>query len=158
MNAADAIRKRELGLIHMAKAQLGLTREDYEHVLREVTGKTSAADLDAAGRDKLLKRFKERGFVVKAKAGSARAAFIREPQVKKLLAMWYALAEAGAVTRPASAEACSRAVEAWCKEQLAKHRLGPLDALRFATGEQLNVLIESMKKWGDRVDAFIERP
>lgn len=154
----DTTRKRELALIHMAKAQLGLTREDYEHVLREVTGKTSAADLDAAGRDKLLKRFKAGGFVVKAKAGSARAASIREPQVKKLLAMWYALAEVGAVARPASSEACHRAVEAWSKEQLAKHRQGPLDALRFATGTQLHVLIESMKMWGDRVDAFIERP
>jgi phage gp16-like protein len=151
----DSNRKRELALIHMAKAQLGLTREDYEHVLRAVTGKTSAADLDAAGREKLLKRFKERGFLVKAKAGSARAAFIREPQVKKLLAMWYALADVGAVARPASVEACSRAVEAWGKEQLAGTPLGPLDALRFATGVQLDKLIESMKRWGERVNAVI---
>ena len=152
----DPTRKRELGLIHLAKATLGLSRDDYEHVLRAVTGQTSAADLDAAGREKLLKHFKSKGFVVKAKAGAARALGIREPQIKKLQAMWYALADAGAVARPASIEACNRAVEAWAKEQLATHALGPLDALRFATGAQLGKLIESMKRWGERVDARID--
>jgi len=151
----DAIRKRELALIHMAKAQMGLTREDYEHVLREVTGKTSSADLDAAGREKLLQHFKAKGFVVKAKPGAARTAPLRDPQVKKLLAMWYALAEAGAVARPANAQACSQSVERWAKEQLAGTPLGPLDALRFATGAQLDKLIESMKQWGKRVKARI---
>ena len=151
----DPTRKRELALIHLAKATLGLSRDDYEHVLRAVTGQTSAADLDAAGREKLLKHFKSKGFVVKAKAGAARALGIREPQIKKLQAMWYALSDAGAVERPASIEACNRAVEAWAKEQLATHALGPLDALRFATGAQLDKLIESMKRWGQRVKADI---
>lgn len=149
-------RKRELALIHLARATLGLTRADYEHVLQAVTGKTSAADLDAAGREKLLKHFKAKGFVVKAKAGAARAAFIRAPQVKKLQAMFYALADVGAVERPASIDACSRAIEAWAKEQLAGTPLGPLDALRFATGAQLNKLIESMKGWMERVGADIQ--
>lgn len=151
----DPTRKRELALIHLAKATLGLSRDDYEHVLRAVTGQTSAADLDAAGREKLLKHFKSKGFVVKAKAGAARALGIREPQIKKLQAMWYSLSDAGAVDRPASIEACNRAVEAWAKEQLATHALGPLDALRFATGAQLDKLIESMKRWGQRVKADI---
>lgn len=153
----DPTRKRELGLIHMAKATLGLIRDDYEHVLHTVTvtGRASAADLDAAGRDKLLKHFKTKGFVVKAKAGAARARGIREPQITKLLAMWYALADASAVLRPASSEACSRAVEAWSREQLATHELGPLEALRFATGAQLTKLIESLKGWGDRVGANV---
>ncbi len=155
MTTTDPTRKRELALIHLAKATLGLSRDDYEHVLRTITGQTSAADLDAAGREKLLKHFKSKGFVVKAKAGSARAAFIRAPQVRKLQAMWYALSDAGAVVRPASSEACSRAVEAWAKEQLATHALGPLDALRFATGAQLGKLIESMKGWMERVGADV---
>ena len=155
MSTTDPTRKRELALIHLAKATLGLSRDDYEHVLRAVTGQTSAADLDAAGRDKLLWHLKAQGFVVKAKAGAARARSIRAPQIGKLQAMFYALADAGAVVRPASSEACSRAVEAWAKEQLAGTPLGPLDALRFATGAQLGKLIESMKAWGDRVSADI---
>ena len=155
MTAPDLTRKRELGLIHLAKATLGLTRDDYEHVLREVTGQTSAADLDAAGRDKLLRHFKAKGFVVKAKAGAARAKSIRAPQIGKLQAMWYALSDAGAVARPAFGDACNRAVEAWAKEQLAGRPLGPLVALRFASGAQLGKLIESMKGWMERVGADV---
>ena len=152
-------RKRELGLIHMAKAFFaqrdGMTADDYRAVVLAVTGKASSADLDADGRQKLLKHFKAKGFVVKAKPGKARAAFIREPQVRKLLAMWYALSDRGAVAAPAHALACNQAVEKWAKEQLAGTPLGPLDALRFATGEQLNKLIESMKAWGQRVGADV---
>lgn len=162
MNHADAIRKRELGLIHMAKAHFkktaGMTDDDYRAVVLQVTGKASSADLDAAGRDRLLQHFKAKGFVVIAKPGAkakVRSDFIREPQVKKLLAMWYALADAQAVAKPESHPACARAVEAWAKQQLAGTPLGPLDALRFATGAQLDKLIESMKQWGARVNARI---
>ena len=162
MTQHDANRKREIVLIQLAKAFFakrdGMTDGDYRAVMRQITGKTSSADLDAAGREKLLQHFKAKGFVVIArptKPGAVRAAFIREPQVKKLMAMWYALAEAAAVARPASHTACSAAIEAWAKEQLATHTLGPMDALRFATGEQLNHLVEAMKLWGRRVKANI---
>ncbi len=152
-------RKRELALIHMAKKFFadrdGMSQDDYRAVLLQVTGKSSSADLDAAGRERLLKHFKVKGFIVKAKPGTGRSTSIREPQVKKLLAMWYALAERGAVAQPAHALACSRAVEKWAKEQLAGTQLGPLDALRFATGAQLHKLIEQMKQWGHRVGADV---
>lgn len=148
---ADTIRKRELGLIHMAKAHLQLSQADYEHVLHQVTGKTSSADLDAAGRDLLLKHFKRLGFVVRAKPRARQP--LREPQHRKLRAMWYALADVGAVERPADALACQAALEGWAKRQLNGTRLGPLDALGFASGEQLNKLIEEMKRWGERVGA-----
>lgn len=157
----DAIRKRELGLIHLAKAHFktthGMTDDDYRAVLQQVTGKTSAADLDAAGREKLLKHFKAKGFVVKPKAGASRMPPKLDGQVTKLLAMWWSLAEAKAVTRPVGSQACLLAVEAWGKEQLAQHAVGPLGSLRFANAAQLAILIESMKKWGDRVGAFIRR-
>lgn len=150
-----ATRKRELGLIHMAKAHLGLSREDYEFVIRQVTRttKTSSADLTDAERNTLLKHFKRMGFTIKPKAGTAQP--LRDPQSRKLRAMWYALADADAVDRPDSPIACDQAVEAWAKRQLDGGPLGPLDALRFATGEQLDKLIEQMKRWGHRVGADI---
>jgi phage gp16-like protein len=155
VKAADP-RKRELALIHMAKAHLGLSEADYRYVISQVTQteKTSAADLTPAERGKLLQHFKAKGFQVKAKPAGERP--LRDPQHKKLRAMWYALAEAGAVERPADAQACDRAIEAWAKRQLANARLGKFDALRFATGAQLNKLIEDMKAWGQRVDARID--
>ncbi len=161
MQVKDPHRKRELALIHMAKATLWLNREDYEHVLRTVTGKDSAADMNAAEREKLLQHFKAKGFKVKPTARSKQARPgtsqpLDGPQERKLRAMWYALAEAGVVARPAGAVACDQAVEVWSKRQLNGTCLGPLDALRFASGEQLNKLIEEMKAWGLRVKANIE--
>lgn len=164
----DPTRKREIVLIQLAKSFFskrdGLTDDDYRAGLMMVTGKASSAALSADERDKLLKHYKAKGFVVKPKATTAAgrparaassASFIREPQVKKLLAMWYALADVGAVTTPATHAACGDAVQAWAKEQLASHHLGPLDALRFATGEQLGHLVEAMKLWGKRVNANV---
>lgn len=163
----DQTRKREIVLIQLAKTFFakrdGLTDEDYRAGLMMVTGKVSSAALNADERDKLLKHYKAKGFVVKPKAttagkparSAASSSYIREPQVKKLLAMWYALAHAGAVTTPATHSAASDAVQAWAKDQLATHRLGPMDALRFATGEQLNHLVEAMKLWGQRVKANV---
>lgn len=157
MTSADLLRKRELGLIHMAKAHLGLSQADYQFVIGQVTGtgKTSAADLTPAERDKLLQHFKAKGFKVKAKPAAERP--LRDPQHKKLRAMWYALAAVDAVERPVDPLACDRAIETWAKRQLAASRLGRIDALRFASGEQLNKLIEDMKAWGARVGADIDQ-
>lgn len=160
MTTTDPNRKREIVLIQLAKSFFakrdGLTDEDYRAGLMMVTGKASSAALNADERDKLLKHYKAKGFEVKPKTDKpAKAAYIREPQVKKLLAMWYALADAGAVTQPATHTACGDAVQAWAKDQLATHRLGPMDALRFATSEQLNHLVEAMKLWGHRVKANV---
>lgn len=144
----EATRKRELGLIHMAKAHLGLSREDYEFVIRSITrtNKTSSADLTDAERNTLLQHFKRMGFTIKPKVGTERP--LSSAQHRKLRALYYTLADAGAVSRPASPMACDQAVETWAKRQIST-----LDALRFASSEQLNKLIEEMKSWAHRVTA-----
>ena len=160
-DAGQAQRKRELGLIHMGKTflarQAGMTPADYDSDYRQMLmnkgGKTSAAELDAAGRDAVLKHMKSKGFRVVAKPSAAFGT--RRPldsaMHTKLRAMWYALVEVGAVDRPIDAVACDSAVEAWAKRQLPR-----LDALRFADGAQLGKLIEEMKQWGSRVNARID--
>ncbi len=40
--SAQALRRAELAQIHIAKAQLGLSEDDYRLLLRTVTGKDSA--------------------------------------------------------------------------------------------------------------------
>lgn len=148
-------RKRELALIHIAKAHLGLSRDDYEYVIQQVIGtkKTSAADLTHGERATLLAHFKRAGFTVKPKAGAQRP--LGSPQHRKLRAMWYAMAEVGAVARPTDALACDAAVEAWAVRQLCRPEHGAFSALRFASGAQLNLLIEELKAWGRRVGAKV---
>jgi phage gp16-like protein len=168
--ALDVNRKRELALIHMGKTflarQAGMTPADYDADYREMlqmkAGASSAADLDAKGREIVLRHMKAMGFRVIAAPG--KAAPLRkplpDPMCKKLRAMWYALAEAEVVQRPVNAVACDDAVEAWGKRQInegnAWRELGRLDALRFGSTEQLSKLIEEMKKWGLRVKARID--
>lgn len=55
-------RRRELGAIHVAKAQLGLDEETYRAMLWSVARVHSAADLDHAGRHAVLDHLRARGF------------------------------------------------------------------------------------------------
>lgn len=64
---AAAQRKRELGHIHAGKKALNWSDDDYRFHLADLTGKTSAAELDAAGRAKVLARMAAAGYTPKAK-------------------------------------------------------------------------------------------
>lgn len=153
----DATRRRELGLIHIAKKHFeqtqGMTRDDYEHAIQTATRttKTSASDLTHSERNMLLQHFKAMGFAVMARGERKR---LDTPQHKKLRAMWYALADVGAVERPETAADCDHAVEAWAKRQ-GNGKVGAIERLRFADTSQLHKLIEELKAWGLRVGASL---
>lgn len=152
----DASRTTEIKLIHIAKTSLGLADDSYRALLaKHGGGATSSKDLTASQRKKLLAHFKACGFQLRPKAGKTGSEWRREPQMRKLRAMWYRLADAGGVEQPADSAACDHAIEAWALRQLSTHT-PPLQALRWATGEQMNTLIEAMKAWGHRIDAEIE--
>lgn len=137
MTGQDATRKRELALIHMAKATLGLSRDDYEHVLRTVTGKVSAADLNVVERDKLLKHFKAKGFQVKPTEKSKQARTLaQDAQSRKVRAMWLMLHALGQVRDPSEA-----ALAAYVR------RMAKVDALQWANHY---AVIESLKAWALR--------
>lgn len=151
----DVVRVVDIKLIHIARTALHMGDDDYRALLHGLTGKTSSKALDAAERQKVLARMKQLGFVLKPKAaatGSDAVALIRAAQLRKLRAMWYALATVGEVAVPANAEACGAAVEAW-----AMKRIPGLQALRFADGKDMGDLIEQMKAWGDRVGADVHQ-
>lgn len=153
--AADTTQATEIKLIHIAKSSLGLAEDSYRQLLAKYgNGATSSKALTASQRRHLLNHFKACGFKLRPTSGKTGSEWRREPQMRKLRAMWYRLAEAGAVDQPANGEACDAAIEAWAKRQL-QHDTPPLDALRFASGQQMDKLIEAMKAWGRRVGAEI---
>ncbi|HSY51188.1 MAG TPA: phage protein GemA/Gp16 family protein [Thermoanaerobaculia bacterium] len=51
------------GLLHVAKAKLGLDDDAYRDLLKAEAGVTSSVDLDNAGLNRVLKRFTKLGFI-----------------------------------------------------------------------------------------------
>lgn len=151
----------EIKLIHIGRSALGMDEATYRAMLANLcNGKTSSKALTAQERQRVLDHMRDKGFKLKRRAGqggTTHDTWRRAPQMRKLRALWYLLAEAGAVDHPADSQACDAAIEAWAKRQLSTHT-PPLDALRFADGVQMSQLIEALKDWGLRVGApVVER-
>lgn len=147
---AEAMRASEIKLIKMGQAALGMDDDTYRSMLASLSGgKTSAKDLDWRQRQAVINHMKASGFVIKRTHASSRA---WDDGMSKLRAIWYALADVDAVQRPKTSDELDAAIETWAKRMQPK-----LSALRFASGYQMQSLIEAAKKWGDRVNANIER-
>lgn len=143
---ADQLRGLDIKLIKMGQAQLGWDDALYRSVLAaRFGGKTSATELTWQERQALINYMKQQGFVVKSKRSTERGA---DETMAKLRAMWFAMAEVGAVNKPATVAEADVAIDAWAK------RMQPeLAAIRFASSYQMQRLIEAMKKWAQRVGA-----
>lgn len=59
---SDNQRRKDLAMIHLAKKELGLDDDLYRLVLKQNCGVESAADLDEAGRRRLLSFFRSQGW------------------------------------------------------------------------------------------------
>lgn len=79
---ADQLRKAELAQIHIAKAQLGLDEDTYRAMLWTVGRVKSSADLDWAGRKRVLDHLKAKGFTT-ARQADAWSFIDRAPADKK---------------------------------------------------------------------------
>lgn len=84
-----AQRKRELGHIHQGKVALGWSDDDYRFHLRNLTGESSSAALDAPGRRKVLDHMASLGYAPKA------AKFQPFDQAAKIKWLWKKIGEAG---------------------------------------------------------------
>lgn len=68
---APDIRKREIAIIKIAQKQLGIDDDTYRAMLWTVARVKSAADLDWAGRKKVLDHLKAKGFKIKSRPAPA---------------------------------------------------------------------------------------
>ncbi len=133
--AVAAQRKRELGHIHQGKAALQWTDDDYRYHLRNVTGKASSADLDAAGRRKLLDHMAACGWRPPAPASKPFG------QAEKIAWLWKKLGEAGGI-QDASTPALLIFVGRTVGMAVAD--------LKFLPVQQASTVIEALKSWLDR--------
>ena len=79
---------RQLALIHVAKARLGLEEEEYRDLLESVTGRRSAADLEPGAAAALLHRFAELGFRPRAGPAPSRPGMASPSQIGYIQALW----------------------------------------------------------------------
>lgn len=82
------LRRRDLAHIHQGSSALGWSEDDYRFHLQNLTGKSSSADLDSAGRAKVLAHMATLGFKPKA-------AFKPFGQPEKIKWLWKKLDQAG---------------------------------------------------------------
>lgn len=132
---ADAQRKREIGHIHQGKAALGWSDDDYRFHLSNLTGLTSSAKLDAAGRRKVLAHMAQCGFAPKA------TTFKPFDQATKIKWLWRKLGEAGG-TKDSSSAALLAFVGRTTSTGVAD--------VKFLTVAQASTVIEALKSWLDR--------
>lgn len=143
--------------IHIAKAALGMDDDTYRALIGRISqGRTtSSKTLTDAERQAVLVHMRKSGFVLTPRQGTPAGkanGWRRTPEMTKLRALWWQLADAGAVTRPQGHQACDDAIDAWAVRQLST-QVPPLAAVRFASGEQMQTLIEALKQWLRRVRA-----
>jgi phage gp16-like protein len=135
-------RDREIRLIHVGRRELQLDEETYRAMLQSVAGVDSSAKLDASGRRNVLDHMKSKGFQVKSNAKTAAASRnAADPQYRKIQALWSELARLDAVQVNTEA-----AIRVYIK------RITGVTDFAFCNNAQVTVIIESLKKWRNRVE------
>lgn len=132
-------------LIHIAKAQLMLSDDEYRALLAaEGGGKKSSTKLSVAELEEVLRALKAQGFVVMQRQRRRADLKIRADEsdhIKKLRSLWLELRDAGALR-----DASEQALTHWVSRQL-----GRKTALAWLSTHETNYLIESAKQWLGRV-------
>ena len=137
-----------IAAIHVLKSKLQLTDDDYRALLKNLTHKTSSKDLTDKERQAVrdhMQQLAERAGVAKPLRRRAtgrtfaQAKAAASPRERKVWALWHQLHRDGLVHDTSAA-----ALNAWVQ------RTVHVAALTFATGPQLDTLIEALKSWQQR--------
>ena len=147
--------KNLIKLIHVAKRDLGMENDSYRAIIKKVTKNRtdSTKDCTALELERVISHLKKAGFKVrKPKTAQPKEArpLATGGEVSKVRALWLLLHEIGAVKNPSES-----ALNAYVK------RVTNIEDLSWLNGDQLTILIETLKKWAVRVlpaqiDALME--
>ena len=151
---ADAARRAELAVIHIAKKELGLDDDTYRGVLHQLTrGRVdSAGVMTPRERHALIEHFKTHGWSG-AQSSTLRPRLAVErpfkkakrPQARLVWALWGELKRRGALENP-SREAC----RAFCAKTAGIEVATDPDLM---TAAQLDPVINALKAWVAREKA-----
>lgn len=134
--ADDKARRADLAAIHVAKKALRWDDATYRDVLQKVCDVRSSADLDFAGRRRWLAHLR------KCLGQAAPHAAKRKPLTPmqaKVWSLWMQLADKKLVEARTM-----EAIDAWVARQTG------VDRLVWLTPQQLDLAVESLKRWLSR--------
>lgn len=149
MKPAAGISQKKLAVIHIARAQLNMSEEAYRELLLNEGGVSSSKDLDAAGFERVMKRFDQVGLRrTKWAAPSARMPDGRRDdmasakQIEFIRGMW----------RVWHGKDDRRSLGRWL------HRSYEISDIRFATTAVASMAIEGLRAMLKRKEATTTNP
>ena len=138
-----------IAAIHVLKAKLALSDEDYRALLVQLTGKASSKAMNQAERRHVREHMQglaeRQGLAQPTRRRPltgeqfAKAKSAASPKERKVWALWHQLHRDGVVANPSRT-----ALDAWVQ------RTVQVSSLRFCTAAQLDTLIEALKCWQHR--------
>ncbi len=138
-------RNAELAAIHVGAKRLGLDEQTYRDFLFRVTGRRSAAELDQAGRTRVIEELRRFGFT-RAPADEKRSKRIADnSQLGMIIGLWKQLRYAGALK-----DASERHLSTFVK------KMTGIERAEWLAPEEAVKVIEGLKAWRDRVLAKSE--
>ncbi len=129
---------RLIGMIHVAKNQLGLDDDTYRALLLDLTGKDSCATMTVKEQWRVIEELKRKGFQKKPTHKGKR--LVSDPQAKKIRALWLTMADCG-IVRDRSEKALASCMRRFTGR-----------TLEDATVKQCQAMIEILKQWLGRCD------
>ncbi|WP_289115996.1 regulatory protein GemA [uncultured Psychrobacter sp.] len=127
--------------IHIAKSQLKLDDATYRHMLTEQTGKDSCSKMSKSELVVVFEHLKSLGFKTTPAKSAGKVAQADDAQSRKIRSLWLTLHDLGAVRN-----ASERALAKYVERQTGK------SALQFISTEDASRVIETLKKWQQRVE------
>lgn len=130
-----------IAAIHVLKAQLGLSDDDYRALLLQLTGVSSSREMTQPQRAQVREHLQRLAVRMGVAPQMPERPFAQRraepsPRERKVLALWGQL-HCDGVVRDGSV----RALNAFVR------RTVHVDALGWCNGAQLDVLIEALKQW-----------
>lgn len=136
-DATTQHRRSMIAKVHVAKAQLRMTADDYRQLVLRVTGHDSSAKCDQAQLAALIAEMKRLGFSDQVRSRGPRPA--DHPSARKARAMWISLGLLGAIHDPSD-----RALETFARRQVG------CDRLQWANQGLVYKLVEALKAIAER--------
>lgn len=147
---SKALRSRQLAMIHLGAAELKMRSpaddSTYRQMLWSVARVKSAADLDAQGREAVLRHLQACGWQQRPVAGREFSRYEKGSQAALIRHLWTQLHKAGAVKNGSD-----RGLRRFCATHTTVDAGVTEVAPQHLTKADANAIIEQLKNWLDRL-------